>query len=135
MKQSKLFQPINQPKVKTITPYDPKNDFVLITGSVSIFGFEFFCGSVVLTNDEGIQIKPCNVLTPDIMLQNELGKSGVKQGDLVHIERKKIKGKKIKNIYHVTPIKVTDEDAKKQLEKEVNDFTPIDLADFDEVVL
>jgi hypothetical protein len=110
-------------EVKKIEGYTPNKDIILITGKVEVLGVELFCGSVVYDNEDGLEIRSCNVLNPDMSLYQSLEKADVQVGSIIEIKRTRNKGsRQIKNQFTITQVDVEDIEVLAQIKSSLEEF-------------
>lgn len=110
----------------------PKKDFVLLTGKIEIMGMELFCGSVAYNKEDGVHFESCSVIQPDFVLYNKL--KNKKVGDIVHIERRRIRGgKQIKNDFKLSDVEIDVNDAD-NYKKALDSFDPNFYQDKDIII-
>jgi hypothetical protein len=114
---------INRPQPKTIEALTPNKDIILITGKVEILGVQLFCGSIVYDTDDGLDIRSCKVLAPDMNLYQGLNREGVEIGSMVEIIKTKNKGSKhLKNSYNINKVETNDLTALSRIKETIDEF-------------
>jgi len=119
---------INRPQKIEVSTFIPNNEIVLITGKIEILGVSLFCGSVVYDSEEGLEIKSCKVISPDMLLYNELNKNGVSVGSIFEINRKRNKHfKNFKNSFEINRVTVEDEESTYKISDALEKFDPTEF--------
>lgn len=105
-----------------LSTFLPKKDFVLLKGKIEVLGLDLFCGAVAYSDEKGLHFEPCSVIHPDPVLYNKL--KDKKVGDIVHIERKRVKGAKhLKNDFTVNDVELSPQD-KETTKSILGSFSP-----------
>ena len=112
-----------QDKQKVLETIKPIKDIILITGKINVLGVELFCGSIVWSDDDNLEFKPCKPLHPDLPLYTALNNENVQVGDIIQVERVKAKGKAIKHVYNVLKAEpLTDETSLNLMNQTIEEF-------------